>query len=83
MVAHPLSGAVLSGIYESTNSGAANRDIWESHLTQGSAIWSPRVMIWGGRTVAAPVMERLSLAPEGYNPLNSPLLVFDWNEVVR
>jgi hypothetical protein len=81
MVAHPVSGAVLSGIYESVAS--ATDDIWESHLTQGSAIWSPRVMIWGGQTVAAPVMERLSLAAERYTPLSSPLILLDWNEVVR
>lgn len=79
MVAHPASGAVLSGIYESRNAGWANRDIWESHLTQGSAIWSPRVMIWGGRTVAAPVMERLSLAVERRN---DPLILLDWKEIL-
>ncbi len=79
LVAHPVSGAVLSGIYESTNAGVANRDIWESHLTQGSAVWTPRVMIWGGRTVASPVRERLCLATERSS---FALLLLDWKEML-
>ena len=78
MVAHPVSGAVLSGIYESSSSSWANRDIWESHLTSGGAVWSPRVVIWGGPTVAAPVMERLCLAVERRN---NPLMSLDWKEI--
>lgn len=77
LLAHPVSGAVLSGIYESTNSGVTNRDIWESHLTQGSAVWSPEVTIWGGRTVAAPVRERVTIASEKYIP------VIKWREVTQ
>jgi hypothetical protein len=78
LAAHPASGAVLSGLYESRTSAAD--DIWESHLTQGSAVWSGRVMIWGGQTVAAPVMERLSLAVERRN---EPLILLDWQENIR
>ncbi|MFA5073428.1 MAG: hypothetical protein WC539_05970 [Nitrospirota bacterium] len=80
LIAHPVSGAVLSGIYESRNSGPTNRSIWESHLTQGSAVWSPRVVIWGGRTVAAPVMERVSIAAERRPP---PFVVQGWKEIVK
>jgi hypothetical protein len=77
MVAHPVSGAVLSGIYESSTS--ATRDIWESHLTSGGAVWSAKFQVWNGNTVAAPVMERLCLAVERHN---SPLTLLDWKELV-
>jgi hypothetical protein len=77
LLAHPLSGAVFSAIYES--SASATQDIWESHLTSGSATWSPRFTVWGGPTVANPVRERLFLAAERYNPLIAP----DWREISR
>ncbi len=76
MVAHPVSGAVLSGIYES--SASATDDIWESHLTSGGAVWSAKFTVWGGPTVAAPVMERLCLAVERRN---NPLMSLDWKEI--
>lgn len=76
LMAHPVSGDVFSGIYESSTS--ATKDIWESHLTGGSAVWSAKFTVWGGNTVASPVMERLALAPERRNLL----VPLDWNEIV-
>jgi hypothetical protein len=81
IVAHPLSGAVFSAMYEST--GSATDDIWESHLTSGGAIWSARFTVWGGPTVASPVREKVCLAAERFSLLSNPLIVLDWNEVVR
>ena len=76
MAAHPVSGAVLSGIYESSTS--ATKDIWESHLTSGGVVWSAKFTAWGGPTVAAPVMERVCLAAERRN---NPLILLDWKEM--
>jgi hypothetical protein len=77
LLAHPITGAIFSGIYE--NSTSATDDIWESHLTSGGATWSAKFTAWGGPTVASPVMERLFIAAERYNPLIAP----DWREISR
>jgi len=77
LAADPRSGAVFSCLYESTAS--LTDDIWESHLTSGNATWSVKYTVWGGPTVASPVMERCDVAVErGY-----PLVVQGWREVVK
>jgi hypothetical protein len=77
LMAHPISGAVFSLFYEDTTS--ATDDIWETHLTSGGAVWSPRYTSWGGPTVGNPVRERLFMAAERYNPMIAP----DWREINR
>jgi hypothetical protein len=78
LLAHPISGAVFSVLYESTAS--ATDDIWESHLTSGGATWSAKFTVWGGPVVASPVMERCAVAAERMPP---PLIVQGWREIVR
>ncbi|MCE5195243.1 MAG: hypothetical protein LLF28_07355 [Nitrospiraceae bacterium] len=72
LAAHPRFGVVFSNMYESSTSGT--RDIWESHLTSGGTIWSAKFTLWGGPTIGAPVMERVSTAIERYVP------VIKWKE---
>lgn len=60
--ADPISGAIFSGIYEDASAGTANRDIWESRLTSGSASWTAKNTIWGGPTGATPVFFRVDIA---------------------
>jgi hypothetical protein len=77
LMAHPLSGAFFSIYYEDNTS--ATDDIWEMHLTSGGAVWSPRFTAWAGPTVGNPVMERMYLGAEHYNPL----IIFDWQEDIK
>lgn len=58
--ADPASGAVFAGLYEDSTS--ATDDIWETHLTGGSAAWTPKNTIWGGPTSATPVYFRMDIA---------------------
>jgi hypothetical protein len=78
LLAHPISGAVFSVMYE--NTASVTDDIWESHLTAAGATWSPRFTVWGGPIVASPVMERCALAAERLPP---PLIVQGWREIVK
>ena len=77
LLAHPLSGAVFSAMYESSTS--ATDDIWESHLTSGGAIWSAKFTVWGGPTLPSPVYEKAYLGAERFNPL----IIFDWREDIN
>lgn len=58
--ADAASGAVFAGIYEDSTS--ATDDIWESHLTGGSAVWSAKTTIWDGPTGTTPVFFRIDIA---------------------
>ena len=60
MRAHAASGAFFFGIYEDATS--ANDDIWEIHLTGGSATASPKNIIWTGPTSATPAFFRIDIA---------------------
>ncbi|HEX6258565.1 MAG TPA: hypothetical protein VFZ48_03735 [Candidatus Saccharimonadales bacterium] len=53
------NGAIFAGIYESVVSSAD--DIWESRITDGSANWSARDIIWAGPTSAEPVYFRMDI----------------------
>ena len=75
LLAHPLSGAVFSAMYESSTS--ATDDLWESHLTSGGAVWTAKFTAWGGPTLANPVYEKVYLGAERYNPV----ILLDWQEL--
>jgi len=77
LAAHPSSGAVFAGIYRDSSSPGGQRTINEMHLTNGSAVWSAAATMWGGDTVANPVLERLYIAPERFGNLT----LYDWFEV--
>lgn len=58
--ADPISGAIFAGLYESAAS--STDDIWESHLTDGSSVWSAENTIWPGPISAEPVYFRIDIA---------------------
>lgn len=62
--AEPSSGAIFAGLYEDVSAAAANRDIWESHLTDGGSTWSAKNTIWDGPTSATPVYFRIDIATQ-------------------
>jgi len=73
LTAHPASGVVFAGIYQDTSS--ASDDITALSFTGGA--WSAETVIWGGPTLADPVLERIVIACERYIP---NIL---WREVVK
>jgi hypothetical protein len=77
LLAHPISGAVFVCIHE--NAISATDDIWESHLTSGSATWSAKFTTWGGPVAAGRVWEKCALAAEKINPF----VVQGWREIIR
>lgn len=60
--ADSTSGSIFAGIYEDASAAGANRNIWESRLTGGGAIWSAKNIIWSGPTSATPVYFRIDIA---------------------
>jgi len=76
LLAHPVTGAVFTGIYQSSGSAPTNRDIQEIHLTNGSVTWSALAQVWDGGVVANPVMQRVAIAPVG-----GSLSLYDWVEI--
>jgi len=63
LIADPITGNVLSAIYGDPQAATINEAIFASQLTGGSSTWSdPLTTIWGGRIVAQPVMERVTIA---------------------
>lgn len=77
LLAHPVTGVVFTGIYQSRASAGTARDILETHLTNGGATWSfPPYLVWDGGVVANPVMQRVALTP-----LGGSLSLYDWLEV--
>lgn len=74
LLAHPVTGAIFAGIYQS--SGSATDDIQEDHLTNGNATWSGLATVWNGGVVASPVMQRVALTPVG-----GSLSLYDWLEI--
>ena len=62
LIADPITGNVLSAIYGDPQAGKINEAIFASQLTGGGSTWSIYQTIWGGRIVAQPVMERVTIA---------------------
>lgn len=73
LVAHPVTGTLFAGIYQSSSS--ASDDINEMHQVNGVQTWSGYVNIWGGPTVGDPVLERVFIATERFFP------IINWKEV--
>lgn len=60
--ADPTSGTVFAGIYQNATAATTARDINERRLTDGSATWSAKSVIWGGPTGTDPVFFRIDIA---------------------